>query len=309
LSAGTQKKCRIAGEYERDRLVKTDSIFFRVFQTLPSILFELLGESPELSKHYDFQSVEVKQTAFRIDGVFVPTSKSVDQTVIFAEVQFQKDEYLYDRMFAEIGMYLAQNRGTVDWKAVVIFPRRSLEPKDQWRHRTMLQGEQFTAIYLEDLLTIRSESLGVQILQLIVAKPKKSEPYLQNIVNQLSNRTDSENQAIIELVSTVMVYKFPELSHEVIEAMFSVSELKQTRVYRDAMDEGRAEEAQTLVMRQLVRRVDVVPSSAEARIRALSLSQVENLAEALLDFSSVDDLEMWLRSQSVVESEAHSDWQ
>jgi predicted transposase YdaD len=50
-----------------------------------------------------------------------------------------------------------------------------------------------------------------------------------------------------------MVYKFPELSQEVIEAMFSVSELKPTRVYRDAIDEGRkagrAEEAQTLVMR------------------------------------------------------------
>jgi predicted transposase YdaD len=172
----------------------------------------------------------------------------------------------------------------------------------------MLQGKQFTAIYLEDLLNIRSESLGVQILQLIVAKPKKSEPYVQNIVNQLSNRTDSQNQAIIELVSTVMVYKFPELSHEVIEAMFSVSELKQTRVYRDAMNEGRAEEAQTLVMRQLVRRVGVVPSVTETRIRGLSLSQVENLAEALLDFSSVDDLEMWLRSQSAAGSESHSDF-
>jgi predicted transposase YdaD len=170
----------------------------------------------------------------------------------------------------------------------------------------MLQGKQFTAIYLEDLLNIRSESLGVQILQLIVAKPKKSEPYVQNIVNQLSNRTDSQNQAIIELVSTVMVYKFPELSHEVIEAMFSVSELKQTRVYRDAMNEGRAEEAQTLVMRQLVRRVGVVPSVTETRIRGLSLSQVENLAEALLDFSSVDDLEMWLRSQPVAGSELHN---
>jgi predicted transposase YdaD len=44
-------------------------------------------------------------------------------------------------------------------------------------------------------------------------------------------------------MSTVMVYKFSELSREVIEAMFTISELKQTRVYRDAMNEGRAEEA------------------------------------------------------------------
>jgi predicted transposase YdaD len=88
--------------------------------------------------------------------------------------------------------------------------------------------------------------------------------------------------------------------------MFTVSELKQTRVYRDAMNEGRAEEAQALVMRQLVRWVGVVPSVTETRIRGLSLSQVENLAEALLDFSSVDDLEVWLRSQPVAGSELHN---
>lgn len=304
-------KCRIVEKYECNRLlVKTDSIFFRIFQILPGILFELLGEPPELGDNYNFQSVEVKQTAFRIDGVFVPQPDSADQTVIFVEVQFQRDEYLYDRMFSEIGMYLAQNRGTYDWKAVAIFPRRSLEPKDQRRHRTILGGEQFTAIYLEDLLKIRSESLGVQILQLIVAKPKESEPYIQKIVRQLNNRTNSQNQAIIELVSTVMVYKFPEMSREVIEAVFSVSELKQTRVYRDAMDEGRVEgrteEARSLVLRQLTRRLGTIPSTTETQIRSLSLTQVEDLGEALLDFTGLADLEIWLRSPSITDTKSPS---
>jgi predicted transposase/invertase (TIGR01784 family) len=294
--------------------VKTDSIFFRIFQTLPSILFELLGEPAELGQNYEFKSVEVKQTAFRIDGVFVPQPASAEQTVIFVEVQFQRDEYLYDRMFSEIGMYLAQNRGTVDWKAIAIFPRRSLEPKNQWRHRTMLQGEQFMVIYLEDLLKIRSESLGVQILQLIVAKPSKSKRYVQNIVSQLSHKTNSQNQAIIELVSTVMVYKFPELSREAIESMFSVSELKQTRVYRDAMDEGRiegrvegrTEEAQALVLRLLARRFGMISPVMETQIRSLSLAQVEFLGEELLDFSSLADLDAWLQSQSSTTEEPPS---
>jgi predicted transposase YdaD len=209
-------------------------------------------------------------------------------------------------MFAEVGMYLAQNRGTYDWKAVAIFPGRSLESKNQLRHRTMLQGEQFTAIYLEDLLKIRSESLGVQLLQLIVVKPKQSEPYIQNIVSQLSHKTNSQNQAIIELVSTVMVYKFPELSREVIEAMFTVRELKQTRVYRDAMDEGRVEgrteEAQALVMRQLARRVGELSSKQRSLIQLLSLAQLESLSEALLDFSSLPELDEWLQNSSKEES-------
>ena len=104
--------------------VKTDSIFFQIFQTTPGILFELLGESSALGDHYMFRSEEVKQTAFRIDGVFIPKPDAPDQTVIFAEIQFQLDPYLYDRMFAEIGMYLAQNPDIPDWRAVAIFPRQ-----------------------------------------------------------------------------------------------------------------------------------------------------------------------------------------
>ncbi len=280
--------------------MKTDPIFFRLFQTRPSILFELLGEPSELGQDYDFKSVEVKQTAFRIDGVFVPHADASDQTVIFVEVQFQSDKYLYDRMFAEIGMYLDQNRGTEDWRAVAIFPRRSLEPSDQWRHRSILEGEQFAVIYLEDLLTSQSEFLGIQLMQLIVAKPKESDQYVQRIISQVKNRTDFQNQAIIELVSTVMVYKFPELSREEIEAMFSVSELKQTRVYREAVDEGRVEgrveEAQALVLRLLVHRFGAVDPATEAKICDLSLSQVEDLGEALLDFAGPTDLEAWLQA-------------
>ncbi len=80
--------------------------------------------------------------------------------------------------------------------------------------------------------------------------------------------------------------------------MFTVSELKQTRVYRDAKYEGRTEDAQALVLRLLARRVGVVPAATEGQICALSLSQVETLGEDLLDFSGLDDLETWLRSHS-----------
>jgi predicted transposase/invertase (TIGR01784 family) len=277
-------------------VVKTDSIFFRIFQTQPGFLFELLGAPSELGNCYDFQSIEVKQIAFRIDGVFVPRPDAPEQTVIFAEVQFQSDEYLYDRMFAEIGLYLIQHRDTFDWKAVAIFPRRSLEPKNQHRHRTLLGGEQFNVIYLEDLLKIQSDLLGIQIMQLIVAKPRQSQNYVEKIVERVKGQTDVQNQAIIELVSTVMVYKFPELSREVIEAMFSISELKQTRVYRDAMDEGRTEEAQSLILRLLTRRFGSVDQATESQIRSLPLSRLEDLGEALLEFRQLSELNDWLAS-------------
>ena len=71
--------------------MKTDSIFYQLFQTAPSIFFELIGQPMTVGNGYSFQSVEIKQTAFRIDGVFLPASDALSQTVYFVEVQFQKE--------------------------------------------------------------------------------------------------------------------------------------------------------------------------------------------------------------------------
>jgi len=45
----------------------------------------------------------------------------------------------------------------------------------------------------------------------------------------------------MELVEAVLVSKFKNLSREEIEAMFTLSDIKNTRVYQDALREGRKE--------------------------------------------------------------------
>jgi predicted transposase YdaD len=52
--------------------VKTDSIFYQLFQTFPCCFFDLLNLPAKTVEHYQFSSVEVKQLAFRLDGVFLP---------------------------------------------------------------------------------------------------------------------------------------------------------------------------------------------------------------------------------------------
>ncbi len=49
-----------------------------------------------------------------------------------------------------------------------------------------------------------------------------------------------------------------------------------------------------LIMRLLNRRFGEIDSSLIERIQGLSIEQLENLGEALLDFSGVADLEAWL---------------
>jgi predicted transposase YdaD len=86
--------------------------------------------------------------------------------------------------------------------------------------------------------------------------------------------------------------------------MFSLSELKQTRVYREAPEErrqegrqeGQREEGLSLVLRLLNRRLGFVGPEVEAQVRGLPLHQLESLGEAVLDFGDVLDLQNWLRS-------------
>ncbi|MEH2143859.1 DUF4351 domain-containing protein [Nostoc sp.] len=58
--------------------------------------------------------------------------------------------------------------------------------------------------------------------------------------------------------------------------------------------EGRLEGKQDLILRLLNRRIAKIDASLIERIQGLSIEQLENLGEALLDFSSVADLETWL---------------
>ena len=68
--------------------MQTDSLFYWLFQTAPSLLFELIGTPIPASASYEFRSVEVKQTAFRLDGVFWPTTITEAAPVYVVEVQF-----------------------------------------------------------------------------------------------------------------------------------------------------------------------------------------------------------------------------
>lgn len=72
--------------------------------------------------------------------------------------------------------------------------------------------------------------------------------------------------------------------------------LEETRFYREVKAEGREEEGQSLVLRQLNRRFRTLPGSVTSKIADLPIEQIEALAEALLDFQAIADLEVWLEN-------------
>ncbi len=68
--------------------MKIDKFFYDFFRQFRSAFFTLIGEDKRKAGKYKFTAVEVKEQAFRFDGVFIPETKEDD--VYFAEAQFGK---------------------------------------------------------------------------------------------------------------------------------------------------------------------------------------------------------------------------
>jgi predicted transposase YdaD len=84
------------------------------------------------------------------------------------------------------------------------------------------------------------------------------------------------------------------MSWQEAEAMFGIRELKQTRVYQQGVEEGRENEARSLILRLLTRRFGELPESVRSPLNELPLESLEELGEALLDFATLEDVQVWL---------------
>ena len=178
---------------------------------------------------------------------------------------------------------------------LVIFPRRSLEPENSQLYRSLLNSEQVQRFYLNELQTSEELPLGLELLRLIVSSRKKALQLAKRIVATPFTSPNLSAEQIIDLVIISMVYKFPNITREAIMQMLELAtELQQTRFYQDLLEEGRAEEGRSLVLRLLNRRVGTIAPELKTKIEALTIAQLEDLGEALLDFASVTDLEEWL---------------
>ncbi|MEI6328840.1 MAG: Rpn family recombination-promoting nuclease/putative transposase [Pseudanabaena sp. ELA645] len=294
--------------------MRRDSIFYKLFQQFPPLLFQLLPSPPPNADTYRFDSVAVKEPKFEIDGVFLPNE--VDGVVYFCEVQFQKDEQLYERLFAESLLYFYRNRDRFsDWQTVIIYPSRSTEQSKIHPYEGLLNSDRVHRIYLSELGNIRQLPIWVALMVLTTVDenqaPAEARYLLQRNVDQSSSR------AIIEMVTTIMVYKFEELSQQEVETMLGIT-LQETRVYREikakgvkqgrvqglmqgrkqgstqGRKQGREQEAVNLVVRQLTKRFGDLSEEIRVTISGLPLTVLEDLSEALLDFSDLADLQAWL---------------
>ena len=242
----------------------------------------------------------------------MPPIYATDLPILFVEIQGYKDRnnVLYSSFFSQVFLYLHTYQPKNDWRGILIFSKRSLDTGLPIQYQDFAKSQRFQRIYLDELSSINDLSIGLSLLQLIGLKedvaPQQAKQLIQRAAQEATNVL--LQRKIIELVETIFVYKFPELGRQEIEAMLGLEELKQTKVYQEALEEGRQEgrqeglreEAYALVMRLLIRRLgkDAVDAQLKQRLGTLGLVQLETLAEDLLDFTNIADLLAWLETET-----------
>ncbi len=133
---------------------------------------------------------------------------------------------------------------------------------------------------------------------------------------RLLGRGSVQSQAIIELQALPLDHPYQKATLELVynlrenlrvnqeletddrELIMRLEPLYQ-RNREQTKEEGRQEGEKNLILRLLHRRIGEIDLLLIERITGLSIEQLENLGEALLDFSSVADLEAWLTQHSI----------
>lgn len=272
--------------------MKTDALFYRLFQTLPEVVFELAGLDEPDGRRYRFRSEEVKQTAFRLDGVLEPPETNPEGPVVFVEVQMQAEEAFYGRWFAEIFLYLYRMAPVRPWRAVAIYPSRPVERLDERRYGSVVWLPEVRRVYLEDWADVPADTVGLRLVQLLVSAATEAPAKARQLLREGPAMDGPKLPAsvLLDLVETILVYKLPTMSREEARRMLELHDvdLKQTRFYQEVFAEGESEGEARLLRKQLIRRFGPLPAWAEAKLAGAEPAQLEAWGEQVLEAAKLE---------------------
>jgi predicted transposase/invertase (TIGR01784 family) len=271
------------------RCMKSDSLFYKYFQLLPEALLLLAGEDISALQNvseYRFQSIEVKDLSFRLDGVLAMAD--YQGTFYFVEVQYQKDKRLYRRILAEIMVFLYQQEPQGNWRMVVIFPKRSIDAGAPQDAQEYIATGRLKIVYLDELPREVISAFPLNLLQIVLAPANAND--VAEAVNAvlLREETTQRRDDVLHLVRGMIAAKLPTLTYEEIRAMIepTFTELEQTQYYKDlqamkeqmrqeGLQEGRQEGRQEGLQQGERRKQE----STAKKLLVMGLS-VEQVAEA-----------------------------
>ena len=280
--------------------MKTDKWFYELFLSQPGMLAELLP-GIDASWTFIYSAPVIKEREFRFDGVFTPVSDDPLVPIVFAEAQMQTDENFYRRYFAEISLYLEQYEVSRSWQGLLILPSRGLNFGAELPYQELLE-HRVTRLYLQDLKEESDLSPNLALLQLLVTDRNQSADLGRALLEKAETEVEFERR--LSLIETILANKFPDLTKEMIMQILDLKQMDitQSLFYQEIIQEGRQKGLQEgrqegrqegeagLVIRLLRRRLGQLADNHVEQIQKLSVPQLEDLGEALLDYTEMADL-------------------
>lgn len=122
-----------------------------------------------------------------------------------------------------------------------------------------------------------------------------------------------DNQQRSNLASCAELLAGLRFDKDLIQQLFRETTMRESVIYQDilqqGLQQGREQGLQqglqqgeiAIVLRQLKRRFNEIPTELEEQVQGLPSDRLEALADALLDFSQIADLTSWLKQYGSVE--------
>ncbi|HBK96865.1 MAG TPA: hypothetical protein DD001_05775 [Microcoleaceae bacterium UBA10368] len=130
---------------------------------------------------------------------------------------------------------------------------------------------------------------------------------LEQIATQIATIEEPTQQA--DLLACTQVLAGLRFEKDLIRQLFRKETMRGSVIYQEIREdgllegrqlgllEGRKDEALSFLTRQLTRRIGPIAPETREQIQTLSVEELEDLGEALLDFSEASDLTNWLNER------------
>ena len=295
------------------RMTASDKLFFWLFQRQPDRILQLLEDLPADASGYRFTAPVFKALEHRPDGLFLAPLERPDMPALILEAQMAADPEFFLRLYAESARFLLQHTTIRHWRVVVICPSRAMafgnpEPVAEFLQRRVRWLE------LQPALSDPEAPPLLRTMALLLEREERLPSTTAEIRARVAG-TEQEAQ-IADATAAILLARFTSRPIPEICAMggITLEDFTQSMAYREifglgelqgreqgleqGLEQGIRQGLQAgeldITLRLLRRRCGALSPAQDAQIRALPRHRLEALAEALLDFHGVDDLNAWL---------------
>lgn len=266
-----------------------------IAETFPADLATwLLGEPISLTK---LEPSELSVEPIRADSLIFLESEEI---ILHAEFQTAPNPDIPFRM-ADYRLRAYRRYPGKQMRQIVIYLRQSgSDLVYQNTFETENLRSSFEVIRLwEQPTEIFLRSLGLLPFA-VLSQTNKPDNVLRQVAGQIEQISDNRQQSNVA-ASTAMLAGLV-LSKDVINNVLRQEIMRESVIYQEieaggiekGLQQGLQQEAVSFVLRLLKRRLGEVKQELQAQIPGLSVQQLEELGEALLDFKSESDLVAWL---------------